>query len=184
MIQPRRPVEIKVAPAVPGYRLVAVMDACIRVKIALSEERNFRDFRILVPTEQPFAVIQQVRLVCDEEPPPRGHVLMNVPGSEVYEPLSRAEEDCRTICVTWDNDTKESEIYSGTTIFSLAELKAWLKPIARSRIDRGTGASMIPVRIRCDRSAPAKNLLMILAVLAEEDVRIKNVLLEVHMCKH
>ncbi len=100
----RRPVEIEVAPTVPVKRLVAVMDACVRVKVTLSEERQFDDFKdlwILVPSERPFSVIQQVRLVREEWWPERKQVRMQLPGSIAAESLLSEEVDWPTINVTY-----------------------------------------------------------------------------------
>lgn len=88
-----RPVEIDVAPSVPFQHVVALLDACVRVKVArirAGGSSDYWDFRILIHTERPFTMIQRVRLVWEDQF--RGPILLQLPRSKMAEPLSTVWE--------------------------------------------------------------------------------------------
>jgi hypothetical protein len=177
-----RPLEIEVAPAVPCKHLIGVMDGCVRVRIERPKDRGNAGeagIRILVPSERPFAVKPRIRLARGKRRSWRDIVLVQLPDSHVSEPLLTDEDELPVINILYDPEEREAEIWAQRRNFSLDELEDWLHPIARSRVDGKTGASEVGVLIRCDRDAPSRTILQILALLAAEELRVSNVLLEV-----
>jgi len=185
---PWRRVEIEVAPTVPFQYLVAAMNDCIRVKVARSKDGakiDFTDFRIRFPSERPAgpersrgAVVQRIRLAqwCRR----RGDILiLQLPRSDLGEPVLDEDSDPTTISVTYDVKMAVAEIWVKRYVLTLDELKARIFPIARARVNEKTGASEVPVLIRCDKDAPTCKVFEVLAVLAGEDLRVRNVWFEV-----
>lgn len=180
----RRAVEIDVAPTVPVKDLVAIIDACVRVRIAQSEDSEASTspgFRIRLLAKKPLAVRQRIRLVRRDWDFRRWRNLLRLqlPASETSEPVCLDEDNPPTINIMYDDDARSSEIWINRYLITFAELKTWIRPIAQSRIDSKTGVSAVSVLIRCDKDASSQSLLRILAILADEDVRVSNVLLEV-----
>jgi len=90
----RRPVEIEVPLDLTFQHFVDVIDACIKVKVAMSQENRNTDssgFRILIPMERPSTFTWQIRLVW-RDTRSRELVRLQLPESEMAEPLSTVEE--------------------------------------------------------------------------------------------
>ena len=104
-------------------------------------------------------------------------VLLQLPKSEMGEPDKKPEKNRITVNITWEKDSQSSEIWVKRNTFTLDELKAWMYPIARSKINKKTKFSEIPVLIRCDRDAPFRMVQQVMQICADKDIQIYKVLL-------
>ncbi len=89
-----------------------------------------------------------------------------------------------TVVITWDAKKRKSRIFVPRTSrkdteFTSDELKAWFYPIARSKIEKKTGFSGIPLVIRCDRDAPFRRVQHVLQLCADRDIQIYRIYLSV-----
>ena len=87
------------------------------------------------------------------------------------------EKNRVTVNVTWDPVQKVSEIWVKRQIFDLQALEQWLYPIARSKVNRKTKFSEIPLLIRCDKEAPFRKVQEIMQVCATPDIQIYKIML-------
>jgi len=181
----RRAFDIDVAPTVPVRHLVAAVDACVRVRVANAEDPREsawrRGLRIRLLAGKPLGVRQRLRLVRRDWDLQRERslLLVQLPGSETSEQGVLEEYSPPTISLRHDRDRGETLMFANRARVNLDTLKTWIRPIVRSRIDGKTGASAIPVLIRCDQDAPSQALLDLLVMLADHEVRVCDVLLEV-----
>ncbi len=104
-------------------------------------------------------------------------VKLQLPKSEMGEPDKKPEKNRITVNITWDEDDEMSEIYVKQKPYTLDELKTWMYPIARSRINRKTKFSEIPILIRCDKDAPFRMVQQVMQICADKDIQIYKVLL-------
>jgi hypothetical protein len=187
LVRHRRSVEIDVAPTVPVKDLVTVIDSCLRARIANAGDPNASSapwFRIRLLAKKPPAVPQCLRLVrrdWDDWSFERQRKLMilQLPASETSELVPLWEDDPPAINVRLDGGPGRTVVYAGRTRLDPAMLKTWIRPIVESRVDSKTGASTVPILIRCDQEVPCRSLLEILDLLGDEEVRVRDVLLEV-----
>jgi len=84
-----------------------------------------------------------------------------------------------TISLRWDEDTQESTMKVKRCEYTLDELKAWMFPIARSKIDPVTKYSEISILIRAPGNMPFREIARIFEVCRDRDIRIHKILLEV-----
>lgn len=104
-------------------------------------------------------------------------VILQLPNAEFAIPDKKPEANRLTVNVTWDKKDQVAEIRVKRAVYTLDELKAWMYPIARSRIDPKTKFSEIPILIRCDQDAPFRVVQQIMAVCADKDIQIYKVML-------
>ncbi|MBN2490620.1 MAG: biopolymer transporter ExbD [Planctomycetes bacterium] len=104
-------------------------------------------------------------------------VLLQLPTAVHAIPDKKPEQNRLTVNVTWDKREQQAAIRIKRTEMTLDELKAWMYPIARSKIDAKTKFSEIPILIRCDQDAPFRVVQQIMAVCADKDIQIYKVML-------
>jgi biopolymer transport protein ExbD len=102
-------------------------------------------------------------------------VILQLPKAEFAVPDKKPEKNRLTVNVTYKDEVPEIRVKRA--IMSLDELKAWMYPIARSKIDKKTKFSEIPILIRCDKNAPFRVVQQIMAVCADKDIQIYKVML-------
>jgi len=176
------PIHIDASPAVPYRHVVALLDQCVRIKIARSragKKMPFSDVAILIPSDRPFTVVQQVKLIRFQEPPEGELAMLTLPGSTTGEPGDEATKDAESVKITWDRAEEASSLWVGQRALDPDRLRAWMARVARSRVDAQTGLSKIPILIRCDRDASFGAVEQVLAICAEQGIRIREVRLAV-----
>lgn len=104
-------------------------------------------------------------------------VQLQLPNSEMGEPDKKPEKNRITVNITWDDKSESSEIYVKQRPYTLDELKTWMYPIAKSRINKKTKFSEIPILIRCDKDAPFRMVQQVMQICADKDIQIYKVLL-------
>ena len=104
-------------------------------------------------------------------------VLLQLPDAEFAEEDKKPEKNRMTVNITWDAKSEVSEIYVKQETYTLDELKAWMYPRARVKINPKTKFSEIPILIRCDKDAPFKMVQQVMAICADKDIQIYKVLL-------
>jgi len=104
-------------------------------------------------------------------------VILQLPKAEFAVPDKKPEKNRLTVNITWDKDTQKSTIKVKRYEYSLDELKAWMFPIARSKIEPKTKFSKIPILIRCDKDAPFRKEQEVMQVCADKDIQIYKVML-------
>jgi biopolymer transport protein ExbD len=104
-------------------------------------------------------------------------VILQLPKSEMGEPDKKPEKNRITVNITWDKETLSSEIWVKRNTYTLDELKTWMYPIARSKINKKTKFSEIPILIRCDKDAPFRMVQQVMQICADKDIQIYKVLL-------
>jgi biopolymer transport protein ExbD len=81
--------------------------------------------------------------------------------------------------IAWDKEKQKGQILVKDTEFNLQELKAWLYPYARYRIDPDTMFSKVSLIIRCDKHAPFRLVQQVLSTCAHRDIQIYKIYLAV-----
>ena len=104
-------------------------------------------------------------------------VLLQLPPSEMGEKDKNPEKNRVTVNITWDPETKTSDIVLKRNTFTLDELKDWLYPIANSKLNPKTKLSEIPILIRCDEDAPFRKVQEVMQICADKDIKIYKVLI-------
>jgi len=104
-------------------------------------------------------------------------VLLQLPKAEFAVPDKKPEKNRLTVNITWDKKEQVSEIRVKRSVFTLDELKSWMFPIARSKIEPKTKFSKIPILIRCDKDAPFRKVQEVMQVCADKDIQIYKVML-------
>lgn len=109
---------------------------------------------------------------------PAGNVILVQPPISEFPafPDGDSPENRLTVEVRWDPITRTSTFRVMRFPFTLDELKAWMFPIARSRIDPRTKFSKISVCVRA-RNAPFGEVRKVLDVCADKDIQIHKVYL-------
>jgi len=102
-------------------------------------------------------------------------VILQLPKAEFAVPDKKPEKNRLTVNVTYKDEVPEIRVKR--VVMTLDELKAWMYPIARSKIDKKTKFSEIPILIRCDKNAPFRVVQQIMAVCADKDIQIYKVML-------
>jgi len=104
-------------------------------------------------------------------------VILQLPKAEFAVPDKKPEKNRLTVNITWDKATQKSEIRVKRNVYNLDELKSWMFPIARSKIEPKTKFSKIPILIRCDKDAPFRKVQEVMQVCADKDIQIYKVML-------
>jgi len=104
-------------------------------------------------------------------------VRLQLPKAEFGEEDKKPEKHRLTVNITWDDEAEVSEIFIKQDTYTLDELKAWMYPRARFKINPKTKFSEIPILIRCDKEAPFKMVQQVMAICADKDIQIYKVLL-------
>ena len=104
-------------------------------------------------------------------------VLLQLPNSEMGTKDKNPEKNRVTVNVTWDEETKTSKIIAKRQEYTPDELKDWLYPIARLKINPKNKLSEIPILIRCDKDAPFRKVQEVMQICADKDIKIYKVLI-------
>lgn len=104
-------------------------------------------------------------------------VQLVLPPADHAVPDKKPEKNRLLVNVTWDEKEQQADIYVKRHIYTLDELKAWMYPIARSKIEPKTKFSKIPILIRCDRDAPFRVVQQIMQICGDKDIQIYKVML-------
>ena len=81
--------------------------------------------------------------------------------------------------ITSDSEHAKGRIFANGQEHSLAELRNWLYPVARSTFDPKTKLSNVTVLIRCDRDAPFQTVQHVMQVCADRDLKVDKIALAV-----
>lgn len=84
-----------------------------------------------------------------------------------------------TVDLSWDEAAQVGTNLVKRNTYSLDELKTWLYPIARNKINKRTKLSEIPVRIQASGDTPFSEVRKILDVCKDRDIQIHKVKLEI-----
>jgi biopolymer transport protein ExbD len=104
-------------------------------------------------------------------------VLLQLPPAEFAEPDKKPEKNRLTVNICYDPADERCWIQVKRAEMNLDELKAWMYPYARLKIDPKTKFSEIPIIIRCDRDAPFRMVQQVMQVCADKDIQIYKVML-------
>lgn len=109
---------------------------------------------------------------------PEDVVPLQLPCSGPWTPDPDPRKNRLTVNITWDPRSQKPTIRVKRSEFTLGELKAWLFPIARSKIEPRTKFSKIPICVRATRGVPFGEVQKVLDVCADKDIQIVKVRLE------
>ena len=104
-------------------------------------------------------------------------VILVLPKSEMGIEDQKPEKNRITVNISWDKEEQVGQINVKSFDMNLDELKAWMYPIARSKIDKKTKFSEIPILIRCDKDAPFRMVQQVMAICGDKDIQIYKVML-------
>ncbi|MBN2490951.1 MAG: terpene cyclase/mutase family protein, partial [Planctomycetes bacterium] len=170
--------EIDAEPAVSFQHVITIWDACVRVRRArATAEGKVRLSGIRLPFPER-GIEVRIDLVVADPAVEHGHVRVDLPQSRVCN-RGTGVKPWLTVSIPWDAGTGASRFAVKRSELSLEELKAWIYPIARSKVDPKTKFSEIPILIRCDRRAPFRAVREVLAICADRDILIHRVFLAV-----
>ena len=98
-----------------------------------------------------------------------------LPAYGMGEPDRKPWKNRLTINLSWDGATGVSTCWVKRTVFTLDQLKTWMYPIARSKINKKTKFSEIPVHIRAPGDMPFSEIRKVLDVCRDKDIQIYQV---------
>ncbi len=100
-------------------------------------------------------------------------------GRGMGEPDKKPEKNHVTVNLTWDEVSQVSAYWVKRNTFTLDELKTWMYPIARSRINKETKFSEIPVHIRAPGDMPFSEIRKVLDLCRDKDIQVYMVKLDI-----
>ncbi len=90
------------------------------------------------------------------------------------------EDEAQTAIIALNaSSVAKSKIRVKRWFFSPEEVKAWMYPIARSKIDKDTKFSEIPVLIRATGNMPFGEIQKVVAICRDKDIQIYKISLEI-----
>lgn len=104
-------------------------------------------------------------------------VILELPKAEMAVPDKNPEKHRLTVNITWDPETRTSEIIFKRQTVTLDELKAKLYPYARAKVNPKTKFSEVPILIRCDKDAPFRKVQEVMQICGDKDIQIYKVML-------
>ena len=104
-------------------------------------------------------------------------VQLELPVTEMGIPDKKPERNRLTVNITYDKESQVSEIYVKRDLMDLEQLKAWMHRSARTKINKKTKFSEIPIIIRCDKLAPFRKVQEVMQLCADKDIQIYKVML-------